>query len=57
MLWMGYWMMLRVFVMVLLRGEGKKLSFRRPKQDSVALAFGEEGATKSLCGVLLSCPE
>ena len=49
-------MMFRVVAIVLLRGEGKKLSFRRPKQDSVALAFGEEGATKSLYGVLLSCP-
>ena len=49
-------MMLGVLVAVLLRGEGEELSFRGPKQDSVALAFGEEGATKSLCGVLLLCP-
>jgi hypothetical protein len=49
-------MMLRVFMVVFLLGEGEKLSFKRPKQDSVALAFGEEGATKSLPGVLLLCP-
>jgi hypothetical protein len=58
---MGGLMMLPVFVVVLLVGEGKKLSFRgRPKQrqdSSVALAtlaFDEEGATKSVCGTLLS---
>jgi len=59
-LWMGGLMVSRVFVVVLLVGEGKKLSSRgRPKQrqDSVALAtlaFDEEGATKSVCGTLLS---
>ena len=50
--------MLWVLVVVLLVGEGKKLSFRRrPKQDSAALAtlaFDEEGATKFVCGVSLS---
>jgi hypothetical protein len=53
---MGVWMMLGVFVVVLLRGEGEALSFRGPKQDSVALAFGEEGATKFLSGLLLLSP-
>lgn len=59
---MGDLMMLRVLMVVLLVGEGEKLSFRgRPKQlerqDSEALAtlgFSEEGATKSVCGRLLS---
>ena len=57
-LWKGDLMMLGVLVVVLLVGEGKKLSFRGPpKQDSVALAtlvFDEEGAIKSVCGGLLS---
>jgi hypothetical protein len=54
----GDLMMLRVLVVVLLVGEGEKLSFRgRPKHDPVALAklaFDEEGAIKSVCGGLLS---
>lgn len=59
-LWMVDLMMLVVLVVVLLVGEGEKLSFRgRPKQTSEAvalatLAFDEEGTTKSVCAVLLS---
>ena len=56
--WKGDLMMLRVLVVVLLVGEGKKLSFRGPpKQDPVALAklaFDGEGTTKSVSGGLLS---
>lgn len=55
-LWLGDLMILVMLVVVLLAGEAKKLSFRgRPKQDSdsVALAFDEEGTTKSVCAVLL----